>query len=228
MYKNKRISLCLPCRNEAKHLKKVIARAPKFVDEIIIISNKSSDNTVQVARKLGAKVLEDNRTSGGIGYGYAHMTGIDNSTGDIIVGADGDATYPIEKLAAIIDFLLENKLDFVSCNRYPVQAGTKIPFKLRTGVWLLNKEVRWLYGFKINDILSGMWAFKKPTKNKLQLKMGDWNLSPEIKIKAATHPKISFGEYSISQHQRLGESHQKYFKTGISHAWWILKYRFTS
>jgi glycosyltransferase involved in cell wall biosynthesis len=228
MYKNKRITVCLPCRNEANHLHEVVARIPSFVDEIIVISNKSTDGTVKAAKKLGVKVFEDNRTIDGIGYGYAHMTGIKNATGDIIVGADGDATYPIEDLASVIDYLDKQKLDFISCNRYPLQDGTKIPFKLKLGVWLLNMETRVLYGVKIQDILSGMWVFRSDARDKLDLTMGDWNLSPQIKINAATNRSIAFSEFSIAQHQRLGESHQNYFKTGFSHAMWILKNRFTS
>jgi len=159
------------------------------------------------------------------------MTGIQNATGDIIVGADGDATYPVEDLATIIDHLLDQDLDFISCNRYPLKDGTKIPFKLRFGVWMLNTEVRLLYGKKIQDILSGMWVFKKEAREDLHLSMGDWNLSPEIKINAAINPAIKFGEYSIAQHQRMGESHQNYFKTGFNHAMWIIKhtpYRFSA
>jgi len=225
MYRNKTITVCLPCRNEAGHLHEVIQRIPAFVDEIIVISNASKDDTVKVAQKLGVKAIEDNRTIGGIGYGFAHMTGIENATGDIVVGADGDATYPIEELASIIDRLLDSNLDFISCNRYPLQSGTKIPFKLRLGVGVLNKEVHMLYGYKIKDILSGMWVFRKEVANELRLTMGEWNLSPQIKINAAHSPKIAFAEYSIAQHQRLGESHQAHYKTGFQHLWWILKNR---
>jgi glycosyltransferase involved in cell wall biosynthesis len=227
MYKKRRVSLCLPCRNESGHLKEVVARVPKFVDEIIVISNKSTDDTVKVAKKLGVKVYEDNRVIDGIGYGFAHMTGIKKATGDIIVGADGDATYPIENLATILDFFFEEKIDFLSCNRYPLQDGTEIPFKQRFGVQLLNTEVQMLYGHRINDILSGMWVFKKDVRDDLKLTMGDWNLSPQIKLNAMRHPKIVFSEYSIAQHSRLGVSHQHYFKTGFSHATWILKNRFS-
>lgn len=226
MYKKKRITVCLPCRNEAGHLHEVLARIPKFVDEVIVVSNASTDDTVAVAQKLGVKAIEDNRKLGGIGYGFAHMTGIENATGDIIVGADGDATYPIEDLASVIDHLLDQKLDFISCNRYPLLDGTKIPFKLQAGVWMLNTEVRLLYGVHVKDILSGMWVFRKDVKNRLALTMGDWNLSPQIKINAAINPDIAFAEYAIAQHQRLGESHQNYFKTGFSHALWIAKNRF--
>lgn len=227
MYRNKKITVCFPCRNEGEHLKEVVKRVPDFVDEIIVISNNSKDNTVQVAKKLGVKVFEDNRTVGGIGYGFAHMTGIKNASGDLIIGADGDATYPIEDLQAVIDHLLDNKLDFISCNRYPLQKGTTIPLKLRLGVGILNTEVRLLYGIKTRDILSGMWVFRKEIKDTLQLTMGEWNLSPQIKLNAARHPDIAFSEYSIAQHQRLGATHQDYFKTGLSHMIWIFRNRFT-
>lgn len=226
MYKKYKVSLCLPCRNEANHLSEVVKRIPKFVDEVIVVSNKSTDDTVAVARKLGLKVIEDNRVINGIGYGFAHMSGIQQATGDIIVGADGDATYPIEDLAAAIDFMMAGKLDFISCNRYPLQAGTKIPLMLRFGVWLLNTEVRVLYGKKVHDILSGMWVFKRDVAELLDLNMGDWNLSPQIKLNAIKHPGIAFAEYSIAQHQRLGHSHQSYIKTGWSHLSWIFANRF--
>lgn len=226
MYRSKTITVCLPCRNEGRHLKETVMRIPKFVDEIIVISNLSTDNTVAQAKKLGLKVVEDNRTKGGIGYGFAIMTGIKLATSAITVIADGDSTYPLEDLDKIIDHLLDNNLGFVSCNRYPLQKGTKISTPLRLGVWTLNKEVRILYGLKFNDILSGMWVFNRSSAKKLNLSMGDWNLCPQIKLQAALHPGIAFGEYSITQHVRKGDSHQQYLKTGLSHMFWILKNRF--
>jgi glycosyltransferase involved in cell wall biosynthesis len=227
MIRGKKITLCLPCRNEGGHLREVIRRVPKVVDEVIVISNKSTDNTVAVAKKLGVKVLEEDRTIGGIGYGFAHMTGISAAKGDIIIGADGDATYPIEDIEAIVSHLLDTQLDFISCNRYPLQNGVKIPFKLRFGVGLLNWEIRLLYNIPIKDALSGMWVFRKEIRNDLGLTMGEWNLSPQIKINAARHKNISFQEYSIAQHQRIGDTKQNYFQTGLSHAIWILKNRFS-
>lgn len=228
MYRNRKISLCFPCRNEAKNLKAVLSSVPSIVDEVIVISNKSTDDTVKVARDLGVVVIEDNRTIDGIGYGFAHMSGIEAATGDIIVGADCDGTYPVEEIQSIIDHMIEDKLDFVSCNRYPLQNATQIPLLLRFGVGLLDAEVKILYGKRVRDILSGMWVFDSKIKDQLQLTMGEWNLSPQIKLNAATNPNIVFGQYSIAQHRRLGDSHQHYFKTGSSHLIWILKNRFTS
>jgi len=226
MYRNKKVSIYFPCRNEELHLQSVLARVPKFVDEIIVVSNKSGDNTLSVAKNLGAIALQDDRTLNGIGYGYAHITGIEHATGDIIATADGDLTYPIEELPKIIDYMIDNDFDFISCNRYPLQKDTTISPTLRLGVFILNMEVRLLYGIKIKDILSGMWVFRKEIKDKLGSTMGDWNLSPQIKLNAISHKEIKFTEYSIVQHQRAGETKQAYWKTGFSHLWWIFKNRF--
>ena len=228
MIKNYKISVCLPCRNEGSHLKEVLDRVPAYIDEILVISNKSTDDTVEVAKQIGGKVkvIEDNRSLRGIGYGYAHMTGINEAKGDIIIGADGDATYPLKDIKKIVLYLLKNGYDFISCNRYPLKENTKVPLKLRLGVMLLNLETLLLYRIRIKDILSGMWVFKSNIKSDLNLTMGDWNLSPQIKINAATNKSIRFTEYSIAQHQRLGSTKQNYFSTGVNHALWIMKSAF--
>jgi glycosyltransferase involved in cell wall biosynthesis len=227
-YRGKKISIYFPCRNEENHMLEIIDKVPNFVDEIIIVSNASTDDTVGAARKLGLKVFEDNRKLHGIGYGFAHMTGMHEATGDIIITADGDGTYPVDQSAKIIDLIIDNKYDFISCSRYPLIDGTKIPFKLRFGVGLLNLESRILFGYPFKDILSGMWVFSREARDNLNLKMGDWNMSPEVKIKSFQHPDIRFHEYSIPQNNRLGITKQSHWQTGLSHLFWILKYRFQS
>lgn len=226
-----KISLVIPCRNEGYHLREVINSIPAIIEEIIIVSNKSTDNTVEMGKCIAKEnskvvVIEDNRTLNGIGYGYAHITGIGMASGDFIIGSDGDAAYSFEEVNNVIEVMEMQNIDFVSCNRYPVPKGVHIPLKLRFGVNLLNWEIRLFYGLKIKDILSGMWVFRQSVKNKLALTMGDWNLSPQIKLNALLNPEIRFMEYPIKQKIRLGKSKQNYFKTGFSHALWILKNRF--
>ncbi len=228
MYKKQKITLYFPCRNESAHLKEVLSKVPKFVDEIIVVSNKSTDDTYEKAKKLGIKAYKDDRVLGKIGYGFANITGINKATGDIIISSDGDGTYPIEKLDKILNYFIKNDFDFISCNRYPVKKGVVIPLKLQFGIHILNLETRILYGIKIKDILSGMWVIKKNIRNELNLTAGDWNLSPQIKINAFTNNKIKSGEFHIIQHLRYGKTKQNYFKTGFSYMKWILKNRFNS
>jgi glycosyltransferase involved in cell wall biosynthesis len=229
MYNNKKISLYVPCRNESKNLETLAKRIPSFIDEVIIVSNKSTDDTYEKALSLGFKAFKDDRTIDGIGYGFAHLTGIAKATGDIVISADGDAEHPIEELDQILSDFEARGLDFMTCSRYPLKKGVKLPFKRWLGVFILNLEVKVLYGIDLNDVLSGMWIFKKGVNHLLNLQMGEWNLSPEIKIRAATNKNINYGEYNIAQHKRAaGVSKQQYFKTGMQHLMWIFVNRFKS
>jgi len=77
----------------------------------------------------------------------------------------------------------------------------------------------------IKDILSGMWVMSSSVKDQLNLTMGDWNMSPEIKLNAIMNPAIAFQEHHIRQHLRHGQSHQSHWKTGLSHLTWIAVHR---
>ncbi|MDF7640756.1 glycosyltransferase family 2 protein [Bifidobacterium sp. ESL0784] len=228
MILGKTVSLVMPCRNEAGHLAKLIEQVPDFFDEIICVSNGSTDNTVEVSKALEKRyprftLVEDNRSAGGIGYGFAHMTGMATATSDLIVCADSDGTYPIDDAPQIVRQMKERNLSFVSCSRYPDHS---IPFKLQLGVRALNIEIAVLYWFRIHDSLSGMWVFKRSVVSRLHLTEGDWNLSPQIKINAKHYLGPGFAEIKIKQRIRQGESKQDYLKTGLHHVLWIAKNRF--
>ncbi|PKV07474.1 glycosyltransferase family 2 protein [Bifidobacterium asteroides] len=223
------ISLVMPCRNEAKHLARMVAAIPDFYDEIICVSNKSTDNTVAIGRQLEKlyprfHLLVDDRAVSGIGYGFAHMTGISRAKSSIIVCADSDGTYPIEDLPRILGIMKNRSLVFASCSRYP---DKNIPFTLQLGVKVLNLEIFFLYAIIIHDSLSGMWVFERSVVPSLHLTEGDWNLSPQIKLNAHKYLGDRFGEIKVTQRTRLGETKQSYVKTGLGHLKWIFKNRFT-
>jgi glycosyltransferase involved in cell wall biosynthesis len=199
---------------------------PAYVDEVVIVSNRSRDDTVEVARSLGAVVEVDDRTHHGNGYGYGVMSALGLATSDLLVTADSDGTYPFESIEGAVNHLVDHNLDYVSCNRYPLADKHQVPFKLRVGVGLLNLEVRLLYGVAVRDVISGMNVIRREVVPTLGLNMGDWNGCPELRLKAFLDPDVAAEEYRIVQRDRFGTSHQAYFRTGFSHAWWLLRYRF--
>lgn len=228
MVNGKKITVVIPCRNEEKIIAQTIKNIPDYVDEIIVVDNGSKDNTISVAKAAGVRVLTDTRTQNGIGYGYAIMQGLYFATGDLIFTMDGDDTYPSYQIRGIVDYMDFNDLDFVSCCRLPLKNSKAISKLRRLGIYILNFEVSLLYGVPLRDILTGMWALKKNIVHKLDLQMGDWNLSPEIKISAFVNPHVSFDEYHIDHFERGKEpSKQAIWKTGINHLTYILKRRFT-
>ena len=222
------VSLVMPCRNEGNHITGLLEHTPSFFDEIIVVSNASTDNTWETLCELSERMQRlvpkrDDRTVGGVGYGFAHMTGIASATSDWIVCLDADGTYPSEDAPTIIAWAREHHKSFVSCNRYP---DPNIPLKLQVGVKTLCVEIRLLYGLKLSDSLSGMWVFERSIVPMLHLTEGDWNLSPQIKINAWQALGKEFCEYPIKQAERLGNTKQAYFRTGWSHLVWIARNRF--
>ena len=228
MLYNKKISLVIPCRNEEAALYSLLNKVPDYVDEIIVVDNNSTDNTVRVARANGAQVIREKRHVNGVGYGFAHQKGMGRASGDYIVTMDGDDTYPVEKIKDIITYMDKNRIDFVSCNRLPFVNGKNITFMRRIGIRILNLEIALLYRFYFNDILTGMWVMKKEIIGKLQVKSGDWNFSPEIKVAALYNRDIRFSEYHIPYYLRInGVSKLNMWRTGFDHFFFILKRKMT-
>lgn len=228
MINNKKISLVIPCKNEEKIIYKTVKSVPAYVDEIIVVDNGSKDNSIAEATRAGAKVFSEPRKMNGIGYGYAHITGIENATGDYIFGADADDTYPAYEIANIVKYMEQANLDVVSCNRLPLKNPKAISKTRRLGIYILNLEVFFLYGYPIKDTLTGMWGIRRTALSKLNLRMGDWNLSPEVKISAIMNKNIKFSEYHIDHFVREKEpSKQAIWKTGMAHLIYIAQRRFT-
>lgn len=226
MILGKTISVIIPCRNEEKAIAAMLRKMPSYVDEVIVVDNGSRDKTAVIARKLGAIVLTEHREANGIGYGYAHQRGMKAATSDYLITMDGDNTYPLRSIKKVITYMIKAKLDFVSCNRFPLANRHAISWLRQLGVWILNKEVQLLYNYPIQDLLSGMWAMSSSTAGKLKPKCGGWNLSPEIKL-VALQQVSRFAEFHIDHaHRDDGQSKQQIWKTGFSHLSYIAYRRF--
>src|SRR6266478_9367521 len=116
MYKNRRITVVIPCLNEEVGIGKVLGEVPPFVDEIIVVDNGSTDRTAVIARDLGAHVISELHR----GYGRAYKSGFSRATGDIIVTLDGDHSYPVDALSYLLEAFLHSGVGFLSASRLPL------------------------------------------------------------------------------------------------------------
>jgi glycosyltransferase involved in cell wall biosynthesis len=103
------ISAIIPAKNEAANISKVIKEAKQYVDEVLVIDDSSTDNTVEVARALGAKVI----ISEGKGYIYAIKTGFKYAKGHIMVTLDGDGEHNPDEIPLLTGSILNGKADLV-------------------------------------------------------------------------------------------------------------------
>ena len=99
-----RVSVVVPVMNEAANLPAVFATIPPWVEEIVLVDGRSTDNTIEVARQLrpDVKVV----LQGGVGKGDALVAGFTASTGDIIVAIDGDGSTDGAEIVRFVTALI--------------------------------------------------------------------------------------------------------------------------
>jgi len=221
MYRDKRISLVMPCLNEEQGLPQVAGDLPTFVDQVIVVDNNSTDNTAAVARSYGWTVISETRR----GYGRAYKTGLAAATGDIIVTMDGDGTYPRNFISVLLDLMDDEDVDFISCDR----TGHKdrpSSFLRVFGNQVLNVFILLVYGFRINDSQSGMWVFKRELLSRMNLTSDTMAFSEEIKLEAFSLPNVHCKELVIYYKERYGESKLNIWRDGFANLIFIFKKRF--
>ena len=228
---NQLIKVIIPAYNQQDSIANVINDIPKVVDEVIVISNNSTDKTEENAQKAGATVLSEPRK----GYGYACLKGMDyiakqDNKPDIIVFLDGDySDYP-EELTKLVAPILDDNIDFVIGSRVKRlrEGGSMTPQQV-FGNWLATFLMRLFFGAKFTDL----GPFRAIKYNKLvALNMGDktygWTVEMQLK---ALKQKLSYTEIPVRYKQRIGVSKVSGTVKGTIFAGfkilgWIFKYSF--
>ncbi|HET7224191.1 MAG TPA: glycosyltransferase family 2 protein [Candidatus Eisenbacteria bacterium] len=223
MYREQRITVVIPCYNEERGLPRVLAKIPAEVDEILVLDNRSSDRTVEVAlRDPRVRVVQHPVN---LGYGGSYLRGLPMASGDVLVTTDGDGTYPVEDALQLVDALLDRGLDFVSASRFPLANPGCMTARNQFGNAVLNFLVRVVYGLKLRDAQTGMWAFRKRVLDRLDLHNTGMAFSNEIKIEAFGRRDVAAAEIPIRYAERIGESKLYPFTDGVRMAAFLLSRR---
>ncbi|WP_179004687.1 glycosyltransferase family 2 protein [Winogradskyella forsetii] len=226
-----KIKVIIPAFNEAQSIPLVIKAIPSIVDEIIVVSNNSTDDTEINAKNAGATVLAEQQK----GYGYACLKGMDYISKleikpDIIVFLDGDySDYP-EELTKIVQPILEENVDFVVGARTKElrEAGSMTTPQI-FGNWLATSLMTLFFRSKFTDL----GPFRAIKYHKLlDLKMEDktygWTVEMQLK---ALKQNLNYREIPVNYRNRIGVSKvsgtiKGAIFAGIKILIWIFKYSF--
>jgi len=222
MYSGKIITVVIPCLNEEVGIQKVLARMPRFVDEIIVVDNNSTDRTAQVARQMGAHVIYERVR----GYGRAYKTGLMRARGDIIVTLDGDQSYPPDAISYLLEVFLRSGVHFLSASRLPLMNKQAMSLKHYIGNKILSLVMSVLFLRWIWDSQSGMWVFAREALGKMKLDSDSMSFSEEIKIEALLNPEVGFKEIYIDYTNRVGEIKLQPWRDGVKNLLYLFKKRF--
>lgn len=225
------IKVLIPAFNEQDSIAKVIKDIPKLVDEIIVINNNSTDDTVKKAINAGATVLTEPKK----GYGFACLKGIDYiisqiNKPSIVVFLDGDYSDFPEQLHEIIKPILEENIDFVVGARVKNlrEQGSMTPQQI-FGNWLATSLMKLFYGSKFTD-LGPFRAIKYDKLLALEMKDKTYGWTVEMQLKVLKQ-KMSYKEIPVKYRNRIGVSKVSGTVKGSIFAGakilgWVFKYSF--
>jgi glycosyltransferase involved in cell wall biosynthesis len=148
-----RVSIILPARNEAEGLAKTLPLIREACPEaeVLVVDDGSTDETVAVATRLGARV-ESARY--GMGNGAAIKQGARAATGDILVFMDADGQHDPADIPRLLAMLDEGYDMVVGARRRRGQAN----FGRGLANGFYNRLATLVVGFPIPDLTSGFRA----------------------------------------------------------------------
>jgi glycosyltransferase involved in cell wall biosynthesis len=204
MHHNPKISVIIPALNEEESIGQVLNDIPgEIVEEVIVVDNGSSDNTVTVSKGLGANVILEPLK----GYGAACLRGISilKQDTDIVVFLDADySDYP-QDLHTVVKPIINDNADMVIGSRMSGERekGALLPQAI-FGNKLATFLIRLFWGFKYTD-LGPFRAIKY--RDLLALNMTDKNFgwTVEMQIKALKK-RLRIVEVPVRYRKRIGKS----------------------
>lgn len=223
------IKVIIPAYNEADSIALVIKDIPTHVDEVIVVSNNSTDLTEANAKNAGATVLTESRK----GYGYACLKGMDyiakqSKKPDIIVFLDGDySDYP-EELTKITTPIIDHNIDFVIGARVKrLREEGSMTFPQIFGNWLATSLMRMMFRANFSD-LGPFRAIKYDKLLGLNMEDKTYGWTVEMQLKAIKQ-KLTYKEIAVNYRNRIGVSKvsgtvKGAIFAGVKILTWIFKY----
>ena len=212
-----KVSVVIPALNEEKNLPYVLPRIPTWVSEVLLVDGHSTDNTVEIARKLRPRIRIVKQE--GRGKGAALRTGFEAATGDIIVMLDADGSTDPREIPAYVGTLLAGA-DFVKGSRFLQGGGTAdMTLIRRLGHTALLTLVRLLFGGHYSDLCYGYNAFWAHVFSSVELDADGFEIETLMNVRALC-AGLKVAEVPSFEAERIhGNSHLR----AIPDGWRVLK-----
>ena len=214
------ISIILPARNEAESLEKLLPELRRNFpeEEIIVVNDGSSDNTVELCEHNQVKVISHVYS---MGNGAAIKTGTRNAAGSILVFMDADGQHVPEDINRLLE-KIEDGYDMVVGAR---QMDSHASLARRIGNTIYNKLASWMTGYPIDDLTSGFRATRARHFRKFLYLLPNKFSYPTTSTMAFFRSGLPVGYVPIKAMNRSGDgkSHIRLFHDGFRFLIIILK-----
>lgn len=174
--KYQKVSVIIPAFNEEETVARVVkvVKEAKYVDEIIVVNDGSSDNTAEEAKRAGANVINHKINKG---KGEALWTGYNNAECDIIAFIDADIhNLTSKKVEAMIEPILLGKTE-ITKTKFARESGRVTELTAKPLLNYFFPEI------SFEQPLSGQFAARKDVLKKIKFEK-DYGVDVGIVIDA--------------------------------------------
>ena len=203
------LSIVLPAKNEADGLKKVLpiihALYPRA--ELIVIDDGSTDDTTEVAKSFGARVVRHLRS---LGNGAAIKSGARAARGDVIVFMDADGQHKPDDISRLLAELNSGYDMVVGARSMASQAGAHRAIANTFYNWFAT----WMVGQTVSDLTSGFRAVKTVLFRKYLYLLPNGFSYPTTITMSFFRAGYAVGYIPIEAPARIGKSHIRLFRDG--------------
>lgn len=220
------LTILMPCLNESKTLKTCIDKAKLFLithhidGEILIADNGSTDGSQDIAKSLGARVVDIEEK----GYGAALIGGCNAALGKYVIMGDSDDSYDFLNLMPFIEKLREG-YELVMGNRFKggIEKGAMPPLHRYIGNPVLSFIGRVLYHSNIKDFHCGLRGYNRESILKLNLHTTGMEYASEMVVQATLHKlKICEVPTTLRKDGRDRPPHLRSWSDGWRHLTFLL------
>lgn len=155
---SKKIVAVLPAFNEQRTIAEVVLKTERYVNEVVVVDDGSTDMTGEIAERLGATVLRHEKN---MGKGAALKTGFEYAvrlSPDVVVTLDTDAQHDPDEIPKLIEPIIEEYVDLVIGSRYMKESKADLPLYRRLGLRLIDQLSRKSSKGIVGDTQSGFRA----------------------------------------------------------------------
>ena len=210
------VSVVMPCLNEEAAIGACIEKIQRtfatagIPGEIVVCDNGSTDASVAIAERMGARVVHQPRR----GYGNAYLKGFAEARGEYLIMGDADDTYDFSLIPQFLDRLKNKGFDFVTGSRY-LAGGDKHVTGLHrfVGNPALTAILNFLFSTRYTDVYCGFRGFSRAAYDRIHPVSPGMEFNLELAINARL-AGLNVTEIPIELGPRKGESKLRTFRDG--------------
>jgi glycosyltransferase involved in cell wall biosynthesis len=222
------VSVVIPCLNEANSIGICVSKAISAFGsaglrgEVIVADNGSTDGSIEIAEKLGARVVRVEAR----GYGSALRAGIAAARGAFIVMGDADDSYDFGDVPRFVEKWRQGN-DVVMGNRFrgEIKRGAMPWHHKYVGNPALSSLLNLFFRTGIGDSHCGMRGFTRAVYDRMDLRSTGMEFASEFVIKAAQlGARIAEIPITLWPDKRGRPPHLRSFRDGWRHLRFMLLY----